>query len=383
MTNELELLRAANPVSVEDLPDAPEGLYTRIAVEPRGRRLPAGRILVAAAVAGAIALGVSLLPGRVADRSQMGVVELALAAVSDGPVLHAVIEITEFDSMLVDLRSGETTIEVPRAEVWFDGEQERRRSRVMIGKSLVFDGVGEASMLDPALAGFASRYRQALASGEARVVGETTVEGRRAVLLRITLEPGRLAEEVAVDAETYRPLRFRFVPGPGRVTNAWMRVVSIETIERDPNDFAPPEQPVSHGGLAEKEGQVTVEKASTALGRPALWPGREIDGVELRQIELLRVKTRWSDHRQTTKPALVFEYGDSLTMSVGLSAHEMPLVGPMPHQRVPEGKLRLIEMNRWADEWFGTLERDGLYIKFESPQRDLIVAAAKALKPLG
>jgi hypothetical protein len=382
MTNELELLRAANPVSIQDLPGAPEGLYERVVHERRRRRVPTGRILVAAAAAGAIALAVTLVPGRVADRSEMGFVELALAAVSDGPVLHAVIEVSEFDSTLIDLRSGQTTLEVPRAELWFDGEQKRRRGRLTIGDSLVFDRVGEASMLDPVLAGFASRYREALESGEARVVGETTVDGRRAVLLRITLEPGEFAQEVAVDAETYRPLQFRFVPGPGR-DKSWTRIVSIETIERNPRDFASPEQPLPHGGLAEKEGQVTVEKASTALGRPALWPGREIDGVELRQIELLRVKTRWSDHRQTTKPALVFEYGDSLTMSVGLSAHEMPLVGPMPHQRVPEGKLRLIEMNRWADEWFGTLERDGLYIKFESPQRDLIVAAAKALKPLG
>jgi hypothetical protein len=381
MTNELELLRAANPVSVQDLPDAPEGLYTRIALERPGRRLPTGRILVAAAVAGAIALGVTLLPDRVADRSQMGVVELALAAVSDGPVLHAVIEVSEFDSTLIDLRSGQTTLEVPRAELWFDGEQKRRRGRLTIGDSLVFDGVGEASMLDPVLAGFASRYREALESGEARVVGETTVDGRRAVLLRIKLEPG-LAEEVAVDAESYRPLQFRFVPGPGR-DKSWTRIVSIETIERNPRDFASPERPFPHSGLAEKQGQVTAAEASTALGRPALWPGRDIDGVDLRQIELLRVKTRWSDYRETTKPALVFDYGEALKMSVGLSAYEMPLVGPLPHQRVPDGKLRLIEMNRWADEWFGTLERDGLYFKFESPQRDLIVVAAKALKPLG
>jgi hypothetical protein len=382
MTNELELLRAANPISIEDLPDAPEGLYERVAREERRRRLPTGRILVAAAAAGAIALAVTLVPGRVADRSEMGVVELALAAVSDGPVLHVVIEVTEFDSTLIDLRSGQTTLEVPRAELWFDGEQKRRRTRLTIGDSLVFDGVGEASMLDPVLAGFASRYREALESGEARVVGETTVGGRRAVLLRITLEPGRLVQEVAVDAESYRPLQFRFVPGPGR-DESWTRIVSIETIERNPRDFAPPEQRFPHGGLAEKEGQVTVAEASTALGRPALWPGPDIDGVELRQIELLRVKTRWSDYRETTKPALVFDYGDSLKMSVGLSAYEMPLVGPLPHQRVRDGNLRLIEMNRWADVWFGTLEQDGLYIKFESPRRELIVAAAKALTPLG
>jgi hypothetical protein len=382
MTNELELLRAANPVSLQDLPETPQGLYERVVSEQRRRRVPTGRILVAAVAAGAIALAVTLVPGRVADRSEMGVVELALAAVSDGPVLHAVIEVSDFDSTLIDLRSGQTTLEVPRAELWFDREQKRRRGRLTIGDSLVFDGVGEVSMLDPVLAGFTSRYREALESGEARVVGELTIDGRRAVLLRFTLEPGHLAQEVAVDPESYRPLQFRFVPGAGR-DESWTRIVSIETIERNSRDFASPEQPFPRGGLAEKQGQVTVAEASTALGRPALWPGRHIDGVELRQIELLRVKTRWSDYRETTKPALVFDYGDSLKISIGLSAYEMPLVGPLPHQRVPDGKLRLMEMNRWADVWFGTLERDGLYLKFESPQRDLIVAAAKALRPLG
>jgi hypothetical protein len=33
--------------------------------------------------------------------------------------------------------------------------------------------------------------------------------------------------------------------------------------------------------------------------------------------------------------------------------------------------------------WHGAMQRDGVYISFESPERDLIVAAAKSLVPLG
>jgi hypothetical protein len=409
MTDELGLLQAANPVSVRDLPDAPEELYDRIARRRPERRLPIGRILAAATAAAAIGLAVTALPGRLADERRGGVIELALAAVSEGPVIHAVVEgPSEFATTLVDLESGETTAEAPRSEVWFDQERELRRSRVSIGETVIFEGVGWATMLDPALAGFTSRYRDALESGRARVVGETTVDGRRAVLLRISLNPGGLAEEVAVDADDYRPLEFRLVPGPDDpvASGRSFRVVSIETIARNRADFTPPpDRLTAHGGIAHDEGEVTVAEASTALGRPGLWPGGDVQGVMLRKIERLRVETRWFKGRttlrpvrpiqpiqpdlKTEKPALVFHYGPGreaektgpwLTMTVGTSAEELPLVGPFPHQRVPTGKLRLTEVGDRL--WFGAMEQDGLHFKFESPQRELVLEAARSLSPL-
>jgi hypothetical protein len=402
MTDELGLLRAANPVSVQDLPDAPEELYDSIARGRLGRRLPVGRILAAAAAAGAIALAVSVLPERLGDERQGGVIELALAAVSEGPVIHAVVEgPSEFATTLVDLESGETTAEAPRSEVWFDQERELLSSRVSIGETVVFEGVGWATMLDPALAGFTSRYRDALESGRARVVGETTVGGRRAVLLRISLNPGGLAEEVVVDADDYRPLEFRLVPGPDDpvASGRSFRVVSIETIARNSADFTAPERLSAHGGIAHDEGEVTVAEASTTLGRPGLWPGGDVQGVPLRKIDRLRVETRWFKGRttpkpvqptlETEKPALVFHYGPGreaekagpwLTMTVGTSAEELPLVGPFPHQRVPAGKLRLTEFGDRL--WFGAMEQDGLHFKFESPQRELVLEAARSLSPL-
>jgi hypothetical protein len=113
----------------------------------------------------------------------------------------------------------------------------------------------------------------------------------------------------------------------------------------------------------------------------------------------MRVESWWAKGRttlkpfkpdlKTEKPALVFHYGPGreaektgrwLTMTVGTSAEELPLVGPFPHQRVPAGKLRLVEFKGRA--WFGALERDGLHFRFESPQRELIIAAARSLTPL-
>jgi hypothetical protein len=389
MTDELQLLRASNPVSLRDLPGAPEELYERITGSRR--RVPFGRVLAAAAAAAAVALAVTLLPSVMNEERSGGAIELALAAVSDGPVIHAVIEDSEVSATLVDLESGQTTDEVLRSEIWFDQERHQLHGRVTIGESLAFDGTAHATRIDPALAGFASRYREALESGQARIVGETTVDGRRAVRLRITLEEG-FTEEIAVDADDYRPLRIR--PAGSR-DGRWFRVVSIEAIARDPADFAAADDRVFYSGLTTPERAVTVAEASTALGEPALWPGREVDGLDLRKIELLRVETRWSKGppkrifqepaAKTEKPALRFHYGREqsdrrLELTVGTSAEELPLVGPLPHQRAPEGKLRLMG---WEGRmWFGTLERDGLHFKFESPQRELVLAAARALSPL-
>jgi hypothetical protein len=50
------------------------------------------------------------------------------------------------------------------------------------------------------------------------------------------------------------------------------------------------------------------------------------------------------------------------------------------------GELRLAGPGRAedgdAEMWFGAMQRDGVYISLESRQRDLILAAAKAMVPL-
>src|SRR5581483_6463314 len=58
--------------------------------------------------------------------------------------------------------------------------------------------------LDPALAGFVSGYRDALASGAAVNDGDGTVEGRAVEWLRFTNSEG--TERVAVDTQTLKPL---------------------------------------------------------------------------------------------------------------------------------------------------------------------------------
>jgi hypothetical protein len=162
----------------------------------------------------------------------------------------------------------------------------------------------------------------------------------------------------------------------------------------------PPERaeprPAQQTGVDERT--LTPTEAATALERPGLWPGRAVDGVELAQIDLMRLTTRWTDGRVTEGRALVLQYGadrraahlegkPSLIITDGTSAEETPRFDAFGGPPLPPGKLRLRGFGDGdgseADMWFGSMQRDGVYISFESAQRELIVAAARAMVPLG
>jgi hypothetical protein len=402
LPDELELLRSANPVSLEEVPDAPHGLYRRIVVaHPHRRRLPT-RILIAAAAACAIALAATLVPDRFADERQGGVLELALAAVSEGPVIHALVENTESSAVLVDLSSGEETVERERHEYWYDEQRGRIHGRLTIGDEVLneFQVVEQGPPPAHRALAFATHYREALESGKARVIRRETIDGRKTVLLRIdvgswtdprsgqVVQPAYV-EEVVVDADSFKPLRFRHLPGPNTVSGPihWWRVITIESIDRDDEDFTagPPPRPWSKFAPS-MDRKVTVDEAATALGRTALWPGTEIDGVPLQRIGVVTTTITWRDGRETQTPSLMIRYetqGEdrrSLWMSVGIPG-QTPGAGLIDGVAVPAGKVRLMEGDRGT--WFGNVQRHGVYVNLQSQERELIVAAAKALKPLG
>ena len=427
------LVRLSNPVPLDDVPapNSPSAaaLYRRMLerlaseserdVRPRpwqSRRLVGTTVAVAV-----VALLVALLPGRLADEGRVGVVQRALAAVSAGPVLHAVVENENSRAILVDLASGEETVEPERHEYWYDEERKELRARLTIGDEVLNEvhvsGSSGPPPAERALA-FATRYREALESGKARVVRWETVAGRKAPVLGIEVPAWRdprsgqvvqpaFTEEVVVDAETFKPLRFRHIPGPGErsgpgpepgsdVVSApvfWWRVLSIESGGRDDDDFEAGPAPFRWAKVApSNDSEVTVDEAATALGQPALWPGTEIDGVGLHRIGLVTTTITWKDGRETKSRSLLIRYEAAgqkqrwLWMEVGTSPETTPRFGPIDGEAVPTGKVRLVEVeardHRSIDMWFGNVQRDGLYINMQSPQRELIVEAARALQPL-
>lgn len=72
-----------------------------------------------------------------------------------------------------------------------------------------------------------------------------------------------------------------------------------------------------------------------------------------------------------------------------MSAEETPRFGPLDGQAVAAGKLLLAQIDPPANApageptmWFGTLSHDGLRVNIQSPERELVVAAARGLTPL-
>lgn len=396
------------------------------ALQQAPRRRPRRGLPVLSAVAAVVIVIVGILALLAAPwRESPLTTERALAALGHHPVVHAIVEQPRPRASVIELATGRERPEAHRSEYWYDDERDLLRVRLSVGgvplpggeylhspEGFFTDrGVQREQIrpprLDPALGRFASGYKEALDNGEATVVGEEVVDGREAVILRfpedqVSQDVRVAAYDVAVDADEFRPFRFRLSSNPdGSPPSPWSeapRVIEIETIPRDPSDFEPP-----HAGKPRPAGQTGVEErtldpadAAAALGRPAFWPGRAIEGAELTQIELMRLTTRWTDGRTSEGHALVFQYGvdrrtahlegkPSLIVTESSSAEETPRFdfgGAMPEP----GELRLTGFGNAgavdAEMWFGSMQRDGMYISLESPQRSLIVSAAKAMIPL-
>lgn len=398
--------------------DAALAALPRAATTRRGsrRRTSLGLVTAGAAVTVAIVLALAA-PW---EASSPLATERALAAIGDQPVIHAIVEGTRPHATVVDLASGEEKRQLlMRTEYWFDDERAVLRARITIDGALLTEllqtregGVSELGpipgdptepQLPPGLAGFASQYRDALESGDARVIGETNVDGQKAVLLQIELrlppiDAGTVDyAEVAVGAETYEPLRFRY--RSGKNTSDWWRVVSIESLAREEGQFAPPARaearPRRQTGSDERA--LTPAEAATALERPAVWPGPEIGGIQLAEIQLLKLTTEWTDGRETVSRALVLQYGAGrfeartepwlMITETTSRAENLRFGHARPGELEPQAnELTLVGVGDLdgsaADMWFGTMVADGVYVALESTRREAILAAARAMQPI-
>ena len=384
----------------------------------RGSRRRTSLGLVAAGAAVTVAIVLALAAPW--EGSSPLATERALAAIGDQPVIHAIVENTDPHATVVDLASGEEKRQLlMRTEYWFDDERALLRARIMIDGTLLTEllqtregGVSELGpipgnptepQVPPGLAGFATRYRDALESGEARVIGETRVDGQEAVLLQIELRSPPIDAgtveytEVAVDAESYEPLRFRY--RAGSKTSEWSRIVAIESLAREERQFAPPAraEPRPRRQTGTEERALTAAEAATALDHPAVWPGPVVAGIQLAQIEQMKLTTEWTDDRETVSRALVLQYGPRrfelgeepwLTITQTTSRAENIRFG-----QAQPGELELQSKeltlagagdaaDREVDMWFGSMVLDGIYIALESTQREAILAAAQAMRPI-
>lgn len=359
-------------------------------------------------VAAAAAIGLFVIaPWQTSDASAA---ERALAAVSDQPVVHATVESPRSDEV-VDLGSGETHRLPHRTEYWFDDERDSLRVRLWIGGQVLAEFVQTPEGMftdrgkldrevrplpefDPALGGFATNYQEALASGQAEEVRREEVGGRVEIILRFSPQADRF-QEVAVDAETYRPTRRRAIWRGVSEESHWWPVVSIETVARSPTLFAAPPlgepRPARQTGHGERG--LTPDEAKSALDVRTLWPGPSVEGIDLSEIQLLQLRTNWTDGKETTSRALELRYGAGreagvrepwLLITQGSSVTDVLRFHPLGPAVTP-GQLVLIGLGGRAgvpESWLGSVRHDELWLTLESSRRDILLAAARALRAI-
>jgi hypothetical protein len=188
----------------------------------------------------------------------------ALAAIGDGPVLHVTFR-SDWGASLVDLSTGEVTPVYSELEAWYDParglKQISRLGGTVTGERFYRPGQLYRPMTQRFDA-LATHYREALESGEAKVVTDGRVGDRPVHWIRINsswhlnsrdAREHLFAEEVAVDAETFEPVYLRSTfDGRSRPGRSYGELITkVETLPEDEVDFttdtSPDERPRYYG----------------------------------------------------------------------------------------------------------------------------------------
>jgi len=401
----------------------------------------------AAAAVGAVAAAVLLFA---ATGVRPSLADRALAAVGDGPVLHVVTRRTvPSTATLLRLSTGRRVTPPPRVlttEIWLDQERalehtitretgEPTQDTLMTPRGVTSesgpvwtcariaahpveatrahvscDVGGENGTkprhvpeppppIDPALAGFVDGYRQALASGAARKIGEGTLHGRHVFWLEFRLpDPDTnprdpridFRERVAVDSETYRPLVIIPVTD-GVAARPGYDVLEIGTVARGDADLSRPKLLHSRAPSSISSrvtDTIDLAQASKVLGSRALWPGPAIGGLRLVAVQRQEVTTgygRDSGIALQVTPVITLIYGGverrhATPGSVEITESTVPFAVWWPDTKpVPDGYLRLARMG------WGELRAGGLYVRVTRVPTGVdptIVAAARRLAPV-
>jgi hypothetical protein len=411
------------------------------------RRLTLSRVLLVAAALAALIVTPLATPW---ERSRTSIVDKALGALGDREVIHLVLERESADPLLVDLRTGRETPTRYRTEIWFDERHglERAITRtngrtsdvqlstpegVWTPEGRVFTcawiashpveaakrrvscdsasrGVREERpALDPALAGFVTGYKDALASGAARRIGTGVVGGRAVEWLEFTLPGGPArSERVAVDRESGRPLLVRALVD-GKVV-AESKVTLAETVAPPQADFTKPRR-IPPGRLPEVANVVAskvvpIGLASSALGGRLAWLGRRFAGLPLSGVRLDTIKTSYgpgSTLHSTTGAGVELLYGERSPAARARYIWVRESIGPQfaygfarPAMLPPAGRLLARRVHVEAASgvggraaptgavvWQGQLVRDRLFVALEASSKRLLLAAARSVAGTG
>ena len=419
----------------------------------RRTRLPLVRAATAIAVV-VIAVAVALVSpwqGRSA-----GFVARALAALGDGQVIHVVSVSNVSGESVVDLQSGNERPVQLRTEVWFDGTHGLARTvasfdgRVADEELQTPQGAWTASgpvytcawiaahpvqatrarvscnasgkngttprrlpepvpALDPALSGFVTGYRDALANGTAQRDGSGTVNGRPVEWLRFQEQPSAPAgqpaqavvERAAVDVATLKPLLVeRYLNGQ---KTGESKVASIETIDAQQADFSRPKQAPPSPTISSVTSERTAapEQAAAALGGRLLWAGQSLDGLALTATTVQEIVNGYSKDSgipaaHSTGVELVYGGPAHLPSSNGYVVvrearrPEMMYRFSGPERQPAEGTMLVSggDVMNGVDQahavlvgtlWYGLLAQRGSYVSIEATSKTLLLDSARSL----
>jgi hypothetical protein len=285
-----------------------EEIVRRATPEPVRRRRRRRNAPLGAAIA-AVAAFVLVILFWPLGGDKPGVLDRALAAVGDGPVLHVVFE-DEWGGTVVALRTGERRKVHGEREVWYDPTRglhtvSRFGGTVHSDELLEPGGLPrhEAKTFDLLSEG----YREALRSGRARNLGAGDAYGDPVYWIRVDAQwlpdaadgkQHEWAHDVAVSRTTFEPVATRETRDgkPGPETGA--RILRLETLPAGEGDFRVVPRPVRQG-LSYREGSepITRENAAGALGRTPLWLGPAHADLPLAQV--LRTTKAEGRHQMT------------------------------------------------------------------------------------
>jgi len=289
------------------------------------------------------------------------VVDRALAATGTGTVLHAVFESPDGQRTLVNLETGKQQVVRGTDEIWFDPNAGLRDRSVFEGvvqsdSSIAIDQLpAHARQVYGSLG---AGYREALASGTAKVVGHGEVDGKPVYWIRLAPQ-----HQVAVSHETFLPVEVRVGEGATAQTT---RVLSYETLA--PGD-APLDKKaggiVLGGPLPQPGRKLTLDEATAILGRPAVLAGGSAPTTVRKLGDAVQLEYGTLDSMDYT----------ALTEAAKPSASVTTLLG-VRNYAPPEGTLLLAGSS-------GLLRSNGLVVAIHTGDPEQTLALARALTPAG
>ena len=296
---------------VERIEPTPEagGDWKAVVRQARGpRRTAVVRVISGLAVAAAAVFGLALFQPW--EGKNPTLLERALAAVDDGPVLHVILR-GEWGGVIVDLETGKQTPVHGETETWYDSERGLVHTISRLGETIQHETVYEEATA-PEIVALGRDYRAALESGSAHVTGEDVIDEQRVTWITIRREllpdssDGKLhewAQQIAVSRETFRPVAIRDMRDRNPKSGNFDRVLELEMLAAGEGDFTAEKESDEGVVFNERREQVKLNETSATLGRMPVWLGREHSGLPLAYVSRRFMRTGRQAQKLVTGPA--------------------------------------------------------------------------------